>query len=241
MWWGQQKAFLDQKRRYWIEIQRWFCLIVIKPEHQNLRVVDTRTEKQLGNPISSRTTSKILHKGSRKNSCSVFSTSTSGQIKKPKKKTVTHFPSVMYEGSPVIMIWFFYFLFFYFPTLPKLSLKSFWINHFRSAHVFFSTGSTHRPPASIMLPSLKRSLFCVRSSARHSFIPVRLQYGHSTLQNVDFHTVFVMGPCIQHNNKHKKKKSKQCGPLVKQSRKPGTDSGSSLHSHSLRTNKRWAL
>lgn len=115
MWWGQQKAFLDQKRRYWIEIPRWYCLIVIKPEHQNLRVVDTRTEKQLGNPISSRTTSKILHKGSRKNSCSVFSTSTSGQIKKPKKKTVTHFPSVMYEGSPVIMIWFFIFYFFIFP------------------------------------------------------------------------------------------------------------------------------
>lgn len=61
-----------------------------------------------------------------------------------------------------------------------------------------------------MLPSLKHSLFCVRSSARHSLLyPFRLQYGHSALLNVGFHTVFVMGPCIQHKNKPKQTKKKQ--------------------------------
>lgn len=58
-------------------------------------------------------------------------------------------------------------IFFLPPHIAKLS-TTFWINHFRSAHMFFNTGSTHGPLASIMCLWRKIQLFCERFST-HGF------------------------------------------------------------------------
>ncbi len=147
-------------------------------------------------------------------------------------------------------MWVFFFFFFF--HIAKLSLKSFWINHFRSAHMFFNTGSTHRPLASIMCPCLKYS-YSVWDSLPIShlgfffsynvYITVWRKTSQSVLEWPSRNTVKITVCTCKTVFVYKNEKSwssTDFGPVEKQNTKSCPDSGSFSHTHhaNMRTVRR---